>query len=128
MGARLRRQVLAAMLRSAGLSSICTSFSASAKVSVETAGPTSGPVPNAGGAPGGGSPGFCSDGIWPIIAVPTSPTEVVTKNSLRDFGMSPPSTGIICADQCIHLIETKCDSIYSESCDFPLQIDESSFW
>jgi|SRR5690348_4086943 hypothetical protein len=48
----LLRQLPAAVWRSAGLSSNCTSFSASAKVDVETGGPASGDVPKAGGAPG----------------------------------------------------------------------------
>src|ERR1700722_17732306 len=46
------RQLPAAVSRSEGLSSNCTSFSASAKVEVETTGPTSGEVPKAGGVPG----------------------------------------------------------------------------
>ena len=37
-----------------------TSFSASAKVAMETGGPASGAAPNAGGAPAGGADGFCS--------------------------------------------------------------------
>lgn len=46
------RQLLVAVARSEALRSNRTSFSASAKVEVETAGPTSGAVPKAGGAPG----------------------------------------------------------------------------
>ena len=51
-GAIVFRQLPAAMLRSPLPSSNCTSFSASAKVDVETGGPASGDVPKAGGAPG----------------------------------------------------------------------------
>src|SRR5215471_144021 len=47
------RQLPAAISRSAALNSTCTSFSASANVDGETAGPVSGAVPKAGGAPGG---------------------------------------------------------------------------
>ena len=52
-GAICIRQLLAACARSAGVICNCTSFSASAKVAVETSGPTAGLVPKAGGAPGG---------------------------------------------------------------------------
>src|SRR5689334_18887061 len=52
------RHVSAACWRSAGVRVIWTSFSASAKVVVVTSGPTPGPVPNVGGAPGVG------DGVW----------------------------------------------------------------
>src|SRR3954454_4304035 len=51
-GAIVFRQLPAAILRSLLPSSNCTSFSASAKVDVETGGPASGDVPKAGGAPG----------------------------------------------------------------------------
>src|SRR2546428_2841155 len=47
-----RRQLSAAMVRSASLMVTCMSFSASRNVVVETGGPTSGDVPNAGGVPG----------------------------------------------------------------------------
>src|SRR5215831_3914659 len=47
------RQLSAACYRSSGFSSNWSSFSASAKVPVETGGPTSGDVPKAGGAPAG---------------------------------------------------------------------------
>src|SRR5690242_5783990 len=46
------RQLAAATSRSAALIVTCASFSASANVAGETAGPDSGPVPKAGGAPG----------------------------------------------------------------------------
>ena len=52
------RQLSAACCRSSGFSSNWTSFSASAKVTVETGGPTSGDVPKGGGAPAGGSAGL----------------------------------------------------------------------
>ena len=54
------RQLPAASARSASVNSTCTSFSASAKVAGDTSGPTGGAVPNAGGAPGGRSLGFCA--------------------------------------------------------------------
>ena len=47
------RQLPAAVSRSDGLSSNCTSFSASANVEGETGGPASGAVPKAGGLPAG---------------------------------------------------------------------------
>ena len=47
------RQLPAATARSAAVISNCTSFSASAKVVADTSGPTGGPAPKAGGAPGG---------------------------------------------------------------------------
>ena len=50
----MRRQLAAAISRSAGVIVTCTSFSASAKVDGVTSGPTGGAVPKAGGAPGGG--------------------------------------------------------------------------
>ena len=51
-GAIDRRQLAAAISRSAALIVTCASFSASAKVEDDTAGPAPGAVPNAGGAPG----------------------------------------------------------------------------
>src|SRR5215218_5631374 len=51
------RHDLAAISRSAGLIVTCTSFSASANVAGETAGPVRGAVPKVGGAPGGGADG-----------------------------------------------------------------------
>ena len=53
-GASALRQLAAAMLRSAGVSSTCASFAASAKVEVVTCGPAPGAAPKVGGAPGGG--------------------------------------------------------------------------
>ena len=52
------RQLPAATARSVAFISNCTNFSASAKVVVDTSGPTAGPAPNAGGAPGGTSAGL----------------------------------------------------------------------
>src|SRR5688500_1508521 len=49
-GAIDRRQLIAAISRSAVLIVTCTSFSASAKVDGDTAGPDTGAVPNVGGA------------------------------------------------------------------------------
>src|SRR6185295_19031410 len=51
-GAIDRRQLAAAISRSAGVIVTCASFSASAKVDGATGGPETGPVPNVGGAPG----------------------------------------------------------------------------
>src|SRR5439155_22482879 len=45
-------QLAAAICRSLALIATCASRSASAKVDGETGGPDTGPVPNAGGAPG----------------------------------------------------------------------------
>src|SRR5437763_13326026 len=82
------RQVRDAKSRSAELNSNCTSFSASEKVAGETSGPTAGPAPNADGAPGGNSVGFC---VCPpaAAAAPNTPRDV-TRNCLRDFDMFPP--------------------------------------
>src|SRR3954464_13666319 len=51
-GAIDRCQLAAAISRSAGVMVTCASFSASANVDGETAGPETGPAPNGGGAPG----------------------------------------------------------------------------
>src|SRR5262249_28429230 len=82
------RQLRAARSRSAVLKLNCASFWASEKVTVETSGPTAGPVPNADGAPGGSSVGLW---ICPpaAAAAPTNPRDV-TRNCLRDFDMCPP--------------------------------------
>ena len=66
----------AAWARSAAVYSTCTSFSASAMVAGVTSGPTAGPVPNAGGVPGGGSwTGSPVNARAPsAVAMPTRPS------------------------------------------------------
>src|SRR3974390_2633037 len=67
-----------------------TSFSASPKVADETAGPTGGAVPNAGGAPG-----VCSEGLCPCnagtAAAASKLIPVSLRNFLRDFCTMPPN-------------------------------------
>src|ERR1700683_1068024 len=90
--ARLVRQLDAAWARSGADISICTSFSASVKVATDTSGPAGGEVPNAGGAPGGSSVGFCaSAGTAATAIAPNTPSDVSVKNSLRDLAINPPS-------------------------------------
>jgi hypothetical protein len=83
------RQLPAACARSAGVSSICTSFSASAKVDALTSGPTGGAAPKVVGAPGG----MLGEPFWARLVVatvaPSKLSVVWVKNSLRDFGMFP---------------------------------------
>ena len=66
----------------------------------DTSGPTAGPAPNAGGAPGGRSAGFCGAGFWAwprsAAAAPRAPNDVSVMNCLRDFAMNPPR-GILAA-------------------------------
>src|SRR5881296_2603618 len=85
------RQLPAACSRSLAVICRFTSFSASAKVAADTAGPNSGAVPKAGGAPGGGCAGpFCvedSFGFWAWLAhaaAPSNPRDACVKNFLRD--------------------------------------------
>src|SRR5215467_3148088 len=70
------------------------SFSASEKVAGETSGPTAGPVPKAGGAPG-----VVGEGSWASAfretATPKRPREVWERNCLREFGMDPPRGSIL---------------------------------
>src|SRR5258707_14621835 len=86
------RQLPAACVLSAAVSSTMTSFSASAKVAAETSGPTAGAVPNAGGAPAGGSAGFLA-GACPLVlphgatGCPRRGRGVCVKKSRRDFDM-----------------------------------------
>ena len=82
--ARVLRQLAAAMARSGSVSGNCTSFSASPNVPSETSGPKAGPVPNAGGAPGGKLEAACASSR-PVAAAPKTPSEVIVKKSLRDF-------------------------------------------
>src|SRR5258708_25175238 len=85
-GARELRQLPAACDRSAEVNSNWTSFSASANVEVDTCGPTAGAVPNAGGAPAGGSPVFgCF--LLQAAAAPINPNEVFRKWR-RDLDMN----------------------------------------
>src|SRR6516162_6222148 len=82
----LFRQFCAPSARSRPLSSTRTSFSASAKVTAETSGPTAGAVPKAGGVPAGG--GAC---VWAssfgATTSPTSAADDVTRKLRRDFDM-----------------------------------------
>src|SRR5579871_4408099 len=82
----LLRQFPAASWRSAALIGNCTSFSACSNVAGETGGPTSGEVPNAGGAPGGRDAGS-GDGLRHAIAVVMRAAEAPVINWRRDFGM-----------------------------------------
>src|SRR6185503_1238888 len=75
-------QFCAACSLSFGVSSTCMSFSASAKVWGVTSGPTFGPVPKAGGAPGGSSGGVCV-----TAAAPARPTADCLRNSRRSLLM-----------------------------------------
>src|ERR1700722_11232566 len=98
------RQLPAATSRSSAAISNCTNFSASTNVVADTCGPTAGPVPNAGGAPGGRSAEFCPAGFCPVLRsvvavpstrspsnpAPSTPKGVSVKNCLRDFPMNPP--------------------------------------
>src|SRR6266481_675237 len=84
------RQLPAAAARSVALNFIWTSFSASANVEAETAGPTAGAVPNAGGAPGGRSTGVCA-WLRRATAAPRRPRDVRLKNCLRDLNMASPN-------------------------------------
>src|ERR1700756_5215609 len=86
------RQLPAATARSAAVISNCTNFSASAKVVVDTSGPTAGPAPNAGGAPGGTSAGFCPACALTATAAPSTARDVSAKNCRRDFAMSPSAS------------------------------------
>src|SRR5271154_7439155 len=100
-----RRQLPAACARSAWVSSTRTRFSAWAKVSGDTSGPTAGVVPKAEGVPGCS---LCDDvadcgaadcdvaecgvtGFWfcacNTAAAPNNPLDASAKNSLRDFAM-----------------------------------------
>src|SRR6201994_2514545 len=87
-GAIALRQLTTASLRSASLNSTWTSFSASAKVSGDTSGPTAGAVAKAGGVPAGGSAGFFVS-LQEETAIPKRPRELLVRNCLRDFDMTP---------------------------------------
>jgi hypothetical protein len=83
-----RRHVAAAIVRSASVIVTCTNFSASANVAGETAGPTSGAVPNVGGAPGvedvDGTDDFCSSPRQ-AAATPSRPIGAWIRNCRRVF-------------------------------------------
>jgi hypothetical protein len=84
-----RGQLAAAMSRSAGLMVTCASFSASAKVEDDTAGPAAGAAPNVGGAPGvaGGwlpAVAFCASPPH-ATAAPRTLSGAVIRNCLRVF-------------------------------------------
>src|SRR6267142_4296661 len=87
------RQLPAAAARSVSVHSTCTSFAASANVVDDTSGPTTGPVPKAGGAPGGRSAGFWAR-LRNAAAAPSTPNGVAAKNCLRDFDMFPPNQAL----------------------------------
>src|SRR5439155_5158287 len=75
----LLRQLFAATARSLSLNSICTNFSASANVAGATSGPTAGPVPNAGGAPGCCCSGACEK-LGRAPAAANKPTDARFRN------------------------------------------------
>jgi hypothetical protein len=81
------RQLSAACCRSSGFSSNWTNLSASAKVTVETGGPTSGDVPKAGGAPAGGTSvrAFCFVSSQAAATAIRTDAPVPVRKSLRDF-------------------------------------------
>jgi hypothetical protein len=93
-GAIDRRQLSAAISRSAALIVTWASFSASAKVAADTAGPEAGAVANVGGAPG------VADGMAPLgagcsprhaVAAASMPSGAVIRNCLRVFMPIPHS-------------------------------------
>ncbi len=90
------RQLLAASARSGLVNSTCMSFSASAKVAGDTSGPAACDVPNAGGAPGGGSAVFGDLPRHPAAA-PIRASDAWVRNCLRDFDIFPMSSGRIVA-------------------------------
>jgi hypothetical protein len=83
------RQLPAAVARSAGVRSNRTSFSASAKVVVETGGPASGAVPNAGGAPGGRTAAL-GDGLRQAVSAAMRAVDARFRNRRREFVMFTP--------------------------------------
>src|SRR5437899_7473239 len=87
-GAIDRRQLAAAISRSPAVIVTCASFSDSANVAADTAGPDSGDVPKVGGAPGvGGGVGTALAGGWSrqATAAPTTPSGAVIRNCLLVF-------------------------------------------
>src|SRR6185369_16160275 len=87
----LPRQLEAACSSSFSSNSTRTNFCASLKVLEETSGPTCGPVPNAGGVPGGGS-------VWAstreAVAAPSRLREADMKRR-RELGMAILSRQVI---------------------------------
>ena len=85
------RKLAAAIARSSSRISICTSFSASAKVCCVTTGPVCGAVPNAVGAPGVdgviGLPGWAVCASWPrhASAAASRPSGARMRNCRRVF-------------------------------------------
>ncbi len=95
-GAIDRRQVSAAIFRSSAVIVTCESFSASANVDGETAGPVAGAVANVGGAPGvadGGVAAPCCASSPHAIAAATTPSGVAIRNCRRVF--MPKDTAIL---------------------------------
>src|SRR6478736_6874421 len=85
------RQLDAAIARCASVSVTWASFSASANVPADTAGPTAGAVPKVGGAPGVlGTPDE-PDGVWDVspplhaAAAPINPSGAWTMKSRREL-------------------------------------------
>src|SRR5690348_2837300 len=97
-GAMVLDQVLAAIARSPSVIRTCISFSASAKVAGETAGPADGPSPNAEGIPAGASPPCCA-----VVATaePRRNKDVWVRNCLRDLDMALPM-------RVLNLTESRC--------------------
>src|SRR5437763_8759912 len=92
------RQLPAAWARSAALICTRTSFSDSANVAGETAGPTGGAVPNAGGAPAVGSwIGWAS--LRDATAAPKIVRDASVKNCRRDLDIHFLRTQIIAGAQ-----------------------------
>src|SRR5512140_856791 len=89
-GASDTRQLVAAWVRWAAVYVTWVSFSASAMVVAEISGPTTGPVPKAGGDPGGGAGGAAfpaSAGATRVAATPIRPSAGAFRNCLRELGM-----------------------------------------
>src|SRR5215471_10502142 len=91
----LARQLDAASPISLSVMATCTSFSVSATVCAEISGPTSGPVPNAGGAPGVGGCGCCATAVRAATRPLSSPAVAVDRNCLRDLRMREPPTILV---------------------------------
>jgi hypothetical protein len=63
-------------------------------------GPAAGPVPDAGGAPGGSWFDCCALLPWHAVA-PISPSEAWVKKCLRNFDMSPLHCSRVSKEECI---------------------------
>src|SRR5215471_6899639 len=99
------RQLEAASSRASRVNSICTSFSASAKVAGETSGPSFGPVPNAGGIPGGGSFAVCAR-ARAADAAPSRFRDPFLKKFRREIGIFTLS--VLESKQCLR--KKKCEA------------------